>query len=106
MPAIEIDNLSAFYGKAQALSQVRLHVDKGEIIAIVGANGAGKSTLLDSIMGLVTYTGTIRLNGSDVSGKSSSYMVESGLGYATERFNLFPYMTVRDNLMVQMLKKT
>jgi len=100
MPAIEIDNLSAFYGKAQALSQVRLYVDKGEIIAIVGANGAGKSTLLDSIMGLVTYTGTIRLNGSDVSGKSSSYMVESGLGYATERFNLFPYMTVRDNLMV------
>ena len=100
MPAIEIDNLSAFYGKAQALSQVNLHVDKGEIIAIVGANGAGKSTLLDSIMGLVSCTGTIRLNGSDVSGKSSSYMVESGLGYATERFNLFPYMTVRDNLMV------
>ena len=100
MPAIEIDNLSAFYGKAQALSQVSLQVDKGEIIAIVGANGAGKSTLLDSIMGLVSCTGTIRLNGSDVSGKSSSYMVESGLGYATERFNLFPYMTVRDNLMV------
>ena len=100
MPTIEIDNLSAFYGKAQALSQVNLHVDKGEIIAIVGANGAGKSTLLDSIMGLVSCTGTIRLNGSDVSGKSSSYMVESGLGYATERFNLFPYMTVRDNLLV------
>ena len=100
MPTIEIDNLSAFYGKAQALSQVNLHVDKGEIIAIVGANGAGKSTLLDSIIGLVSCTGTIRLNGSDVSGKSSSYMVESGLGYATERFNLFPYMTVRDNLLV------
>ena len=100
MPAIEIDNLSAFYGKAQALSRVSLQVDKGEVIAIVGANGAGKSTLLDSIMGLVSCTGTIRLNGSDVSGKSSSYMVESGLGYATERFNLFPYMTVRDNLMV------
>ena len=100
MPAIEIDNLSAFYGKAQALSRVSLQVDKGEVIAIVGANGAGKSTLLDSIMGLVSCTGTIRLNGSDVSGKSSSYMVESGLGYATERFNLFPYMTVRDNLLV------
>ena len=99
-PSIAIENLSAFYGKAQALSQVSLHVDKGEIIAIVGANGAGKSTLLDSIMGLVTCTGTIRLNGNDVTGKSSSYMVESGLGYATERFNLFPYMTVRDNLMV------
>ncbi len=100
MRTIEIENLSAFYGKAQALSQVNLHVDKGEIIAIVGANGAGKSSLLDSIMGLVKCSGTIRLNGEDVTGKPASFMVANGLAYATERFNLFPYMTVRDNLMV------
>ena len=93
MPSIEIEKLSAFYGKAQALSEVSLRADKGEIIAIVGANGAGKSTLLDSIMGLVTCTGAIRLNGEDVIGKSSSEMVANGLGYAPERFNLFPYMT-------------
>ncbi len=100
MPSIEVEKLSAFYGKAQALSEISLHADNGEIIAIVGANGAGKSTLLDSIMGLVTCTGTVRLNGDDVTGYSSSQMVSNGLGYATERFNLFPYMTVRDNLMV------
>jgi len=100
MPSIEIEKLSAFYGKAQALSEVSLHADKGEIIAIVGANGAGKSTLLDTIMGLVRCTGVIRYNGEDVTGKSSSEMVAKGLGYAPERFNLFPYMTVRDNLMV------
>ncbi len=100
MRSIEVEKLSAFYGKAQALSEISLHADNGEIIAIVGANGAGKSTLLDSIMGLVTCTGTVRLNGDDVTGYSSSQMVSNGLGYATERFNLFPYMTVRDNLMV------
>ena len=61
MPSIEVEKLSAFYGKAQALSEISLQADKGEIIAIVGANGAGKSTLLDSIMGLVTCTGTCLL---------------------------------------------
>lgn len=97
---IRVDSLSAFYGKAQALTEVSLHAEEGEIIAIVGANGAGKSTLLDTIMGLVNCTGSIALNGEDVTGKPSSYMVAHGLGYAPERFNLFPYMTVRDNLMI------
>jgi len=63
MSSIEVEKLSAFYGKAQALTDVSLQAAKGEIIAVVGANGAGKSTLLDSIMGLVTCTGTVRING-------------------------------------------
>lgn len=100
MGIIDIDNLSAFYGKAQALSNVSISVEPGETIAIVGANGAGKSTLLDCIMGLVKTTGTIRLNGEDVTGLKSSQMVKRGIGYAPERFNLFPHMTVRDNLLV------
>jgi branched-chain amino acid transport system ATP-binding protein len=98
--AVNIDKLCSFYGKAQALSDVSLHAGEGEIIAIVGANGAGKSTLLDTIMGLVKCTGAIHLNGVNVTGKPSSFMVASGVGYAPERFNLFPYMTVRDNLLV------
>jgi len=100
MHVIEIDNLCAFYGKAQALSNVSLTVKPGETIAIVGANGAGKSTLLDCIMGLVKTTGTIRLNGEDVTGLKPADMVKRGIGYAPERFNLFPHMTVRDNLLV------
>lgn len=100
MAIIEIDGLSAFYGKAKALSNVSISVEPGETIAIVGANGAGKSTLLDCIMGLVKTTGTIRLNGEDVTGLKSAEMVKRGIGYAPERFNLFPHMTVRDNLLV------
>lgn len=100
MTALEIENLSAFYGKAQALSDVSLSVAEGETIAIVGANGAGKSTLLDAIMGLVKTKGAIRLNGEDIAGKPSAQVVKRGVGYAPERFNLFPHMTVRDNLLV------
>ena len=100
MSYLEIKSLSAFYGKAQALSDISLSVEEGEIIAIVGANGAGKSTLLDSIMGLVRQTGQIDFDGSVISGKSTSHIVKSGIGYAPERFNLFPYMNVKDNLLV------
>jgi branched-chain amino acid transport system ATP-binding protein len=100
MAVIETKNLSAFYGKAQALTDVSLRVNEGETIAIVGANGAGKSTLLDSIMGMVKNSGQILLDGQDVTGRKPGYMVQKGLGYAPERFNLFPHMSVRDNLMV------
>lgn len=100
MAVIETRNLSAFYGKAQALTDVSLHVNEGETIAIVGANGAGKSTLLDSIMGLVRNTGQILLDGQEVTDRKPADMVKQGIGYAPERFNLFPYMTVRDNLLV------
>lgn len=97
---IRVENLSAFYGKAQALRDVSLHVEEGETIAIVGANGAGKSTLLDSVMGLVRNTGNITMAGQDITGKKPADMVRMGIGYAPERFNLFPHMTVRENLLV------
>jgi len=100
MAVLEIDGLSAFYGKAQALTDVSLSVDEGETIAIVGANGAGKSTLLDSIMGLVKTSGVIRLQGQDITRLSAAQVVKRGVGYAPERFNLFPHMSVRDNLLV------
>ena len=99
MPLLEIENLSAFYGMAQALHGVSLDVGEGEIVALIGANGAGKSTLLDSIMGMVRNEGSIRLAGQDITGQKTARIVEAGVGYAPERANLFPYMSVRDNLL-------
>lgn len=100
MSFLEIEGLSAFYGKAQALGEVSLSVGEGEIVAVIGANGAGKSTLLDSIMGMCRTSGDIRLKGTSIAGKSPAQIVAAGVGYAPERFNLFPYMSVRDNLLV------
>lgn len=97
---LEIENLSAFYGKAQALRDVSLSVAEGEIVGVIGANGAGKSTLLDSVMGMTRTTGAIRLAGEDITGMKTAEIVKRGVGYAPERANLFPYMSVRDNLLV------
>ena len=100
MAYLEIDRLSAFYGRAQALFEVSLNAEQGDIIAVIGANGAGKSTLFDSVMGLTNAQGGIRLDGESLIGMNPSAIVRRGVGYAPERFNLFPYMTVRDNLLV------
>lgn len=100
MSFLEIDKLCAFYGKAQALHDIDLNLAQGEIVAIVGANGAGKSTLLDSVMGMVTTKGSILMDGETLTNIGTSSVVAKGVGYAPERFNLFPYMSVRDNLLV------
>lgn len=100
MSILKIKNLSAFYGKARALNGVNIDVVEGGIIAVIGANGAGKSTLLDSVMRLTETTGDILLSGQNMNGYSSAQMVDAGVAYATERFNLFPYMSVFDNLMI------
>ncbi len=100
MAYLEISRLSAFYGRAQALFDVSMDVEQGDIIAVIGANGAGKSTLFDSIMGLTRTQGDIRLEGTSLIGTGSPSIVRRGVGYAPERFNLFPYMSVRDNLLV------
>jgi branched-chain amino acid transport system ATP-binding protein len=100
MALLEVEHLSAFYGKAQALHDVSFSVEEGGVIALIGANGAGKSTLLDSIIGLTKTTGDIRFDGVSIVGKGSPHIVQQGIGYAPERFNLFPYMSVRDNLLV------
>ena len=100
MSYVKIENLNAFYGKAQALSNLSVSVGQGEIIAIVGANGAGKSTLLDAVMGMVRTTGSVEFDGAELKRHNTAFAVKQGIGYAPERFNLFPYMSVRDNLMV------
>lgn len=100
MALLEIDKLSAFYGRAQSLHDVSFNVEKGAIVGVIGTNGAGKSTLMDSIMGMVKNTGAIRLNGDDLGGRSTADIVKRGVGYAPERAHLFPFMTINDNLLV------
>ncbi len=100
MALLEIENLSAFYGMARSLNKVSLSVDEGEIVGIIGPNGAGKSTLFDSIMGMTKTTGSIRLNGTELTAMAPGDIVRLGVGYAPERAHLFPYMSVRDNLLV------
>lgn len=100
MALLEISNLEAFYGKARSLHGVSLSVEPGKIVAIIGPNGAGKSTLLDSIMGITTTTGKVTFDGQDITAQSPALNVKAGIGYAPERGNLFPFMGVKDNLLV------
>lgn len=97
---LEVEDLKAYYGKAQALKGVTLDIEKGECIGIVGPNGAGKSTLLDSIIGLTHWEGEIIFDGVSLRGLRPKEIIKLGIGYSTERGNLFSYMSVRDNLLV------
>ena len=99
MAFLEIRNLEAFYGRACSLHGVSLSVESGEIVAVIGPNGAGKSTLLDSILGLVSIRGEINLDGASLVRRRPTEIVRLGVGYAPERGHLFPYMSVRDNLL-------
>ena len=99
MALLEITNLEAYYGRACSLHGVSLTVEPGSITAIIGPNGAGKSTLLDAILGLVDIRGGIRFDQEDISGKPPQSRVRAGIGYASGRGHLFPYLGVRDNLL-------
>ena len=100
MALLEISNLEAFYGKARSLHGVSLTIEAGKIVGIIGPNGAGKSTLLDSIMGLTTIAGGIRFDGHDLTRETPADIVGKGIGYAPERGHLFPFMGVKENLLV------
>ena len=100
MALLEIEDLNAFYGVARALHGVSMSIEEGDIVAVIGPNGAGKSTLMDAIMGLVRTEGAIRLDGAALAGAAPGEIVRRGVGYAPERAHLFPFMTVRDNLLV------
>jgi phenylacetate-coenzyme A ligase PaaK-like adenylate-forming protein/ABC-type branched-subunit amino acid transport system ATPase component len=96
---LKISNLSAHYGAAQALFGVDLKVAAGETLALVGANGAGKSTLLKCIMGLVKPSaGQILLEGTDVTASSPAAMVRKGLALSPEGREVFPQLSVQENL--------
>ena len=105
MALLSIGDLDVFYGRAQALHGVSLEVEAGRIVAVVGPNGAGKSTLLDSVIGLTRRRGRIAFAGRDITRMKPARIVRLGIGYAPERGNLFPFMGVKENLLVGAYRK-
>jgi branched-chain amino acid transport system ATP-binding protein len=100
-PLLELDNLVAGYGAVQALKGVSLHVERGEIVTLIGANGAGKSTLLMSICGEPRARGgRIMLDGQDISAKPTHEIIRSGVAQSPEGRRIFPRMSVLENLIM------
>ena len=96
---LEINNINTFYGQIQALWDVCLKIDEGEIVALIGANGAGKSTLLYTISGIIHPTsGSITFLDQRIDGISSHSIVELGISHIPEGRRLFTDMSVRENL--------
>ena len=98
---LSIDDVSVAYGKVQAVSGVSLHVEKGEIVTVIGANGAGKSTLLNATMGLLPTSGQITFDGRPL-GETDDVetRVSRGLCLVAEKRHLFGTMSVEDNLVL------
>lgn len=97
---LKIDNLHAFYGSIEALKGVSLEVPDDEIRCIIGANGAGKTTILKSISRMVKTTGTIDLDGEELTSLSSAKVAKRGIIHVPEGRHIFPKLTVYQNLEV------
>src|ERR671936_1041387 len=98
-PMLELSGVAAAYGKFQALFDVSLTVDEGEIVTLVGANGAGKTTTLRVISGLLhPKKGKVHFQGRDISRTPPYMIVELGVSHVPEGRQLFPHMTVEENL--------
>ena len=95
-----VKNLNAFYGKSHILRGVDLNIEKGEIVALLGRNGVGRSTLVKSVMGLVPPQGSIKFKGEEIAGLASHNIALKGIGYVPENRDIFPTLTVRENLIL------
>jgi branched-chain amino acid transport system ATP-binding protein len=97
-PLLELTSVRASYGDFQALFDISLVVRVGEIVTLIGANGAGKTTTLRVISGAIRATGgTVRFDGSDITGLPAHAMPERGISHVPESRQLFPFMTVEEN---------
>ena len=97
---LHIDNLHAFYGKSHVLHGVSFNVTPGEIVALLGRNGSGRSTTAKAIMGLVDSQGDIGWKGQNVVGKKAFEIAHLGIGYVPENRDIFPKLTVHQNLLL------
>jgi len=97
--ALDVQGLEAGYGKIQVLWSINLQVEEGSFTTIIGANGAGKTTLLRTLSGLIpTWAGSVTALGRPLAGMSAASIVRHGVGHVPEGRQIFPLMTVRENL--------
>lgn len=99
-PLLQLQNLCVSYGAVEAVHEVQLDVNEGEIVTVIGPNGAGKTTLLCAAMGLLPSTGTISLDGERVARPTVEAMVARGVALVPEKRELFGEMSVEDNLLL------
>jgi branched-chain amino acid transport system ATP-binding protein len=98
---LEVDHLDQFYRDFQALFGITLHVDEGEVVAIIGANGAGKSTLLKSVAGLLRVPSeSVRFDGQPIGSRPAYWRVAMGIAMVPEGRRVFPSLTAQENLLV------
>jgi branched-chain amino acid transport system ATP-binding protein len=97
---LEVQDLHAYYGKSHILHGVHLNVRQGEIVSLLGRNGVGRSTTIKAIMGQVSATGSVRFKGEEMMGLKAFIVSRKGLGYVPENREIFPALTVRQNLLL------
>ena len=97
---LEISNLHAFYGKSHVLHGVDMQVREGEIVSLLGRNGVGRSTTVKAAMGQVKVEGSIKFKGEEISGLKAFEIAHKGLGYVPENRDIFPTLTVEQNLIL------
>ena len=105
-PILAVADLNAYYGKSHVLQGVNLEVGEGEIVSVLGRNGVGRTTLCKAIIGELAPAGSIRFRDREIAGLKAHEIARLGLGYVPENRDIFPTLTVRQNLMLGMKQAT
>src|SRR6516164_8661246 len=95
---LEVQDLHAYYGKSHILQGVDMYIRAGEVVSLLGRNGVGRSTTVKAVMGEVPPQGSIKFKDRDIAGLPSYRIARLGLGYVPENRDIFPSLTVRQNL--------
>ena len=102
---LQVKDLHAYYGKSHILHGVSMQVGKGEIVSLLGRNGVGRSTTIKAIMGQVAGEGSVRFKDEELLGCKTYEIAHKGLGYVPENRDIFPTLTVEQNLVLGMKGK-
>jgi branched-chain amino acid transport system ATP-binding protein len=97
---LDVQGLHAYYGKSHILQGVDVHVDEGEIVTLLGRNGVGRSTMAKTVLGMVKAAGSVRFRNEEILGRRTFEIAQLGIGYVPENRDIFPTLTVRQNLLL------